>query len=91
MSLADKLQEEKNKDALTIRKIRDIVRASHDVWVKPAGRRLYFLGEMKDIPDSLLDLKTLPYDYSIFTFMLSANPKQLAEKGLIQRAFTDYF
>jgi len=66
MSLADKLQEEKNKDALTIRKIRDIIRASHDVFIKPPGRRVYFLGEMQDVPDSLLDVPILEISTQVF-------------------------
>lgn len=54
MSLADKLEEEKNVGRLKIKDIYDVLLGSTEVFIKPSGRRVYFVGTVDEIPEELL-------------------------------------
>lgn len=53
MSLADKLQEQKNAGKLKIEDIYDFLVPCMEIFIKPAGRRAYFSGLVEDIPKEL--------------------------------------
>jgi hypothetical protein len=40
---------------VTIRQIKEISSQNRRVFIKPSGRRIYYIGNMNDIPCSLLD------------------------------------
>jgi len=44
------LEEQKNKDTITIGQIKEISSQDREVFIKPAGRRVYYIGSMRNIP-----------------------------------------
>ncbi len=45
-----------DKKVFTIRQIYDLVSPTHNVFIKPNGRKVYFEGVFEDIPEFLLDV-----------------------------------
>lgn len=53
------LEEQKREKAITIIQIKEISSPARQVYIKPFGRRVYYIGSMRDIPYSLLDIPIL--------------------------------